>query len=74
MEASGNSSVVIPEFLAISDQNNFDLPNDVTWKSINLANDELVIYITPNGETRIVTSSPFNDNTYYKITIMDYSI
>lgn len=74
MVASGNSSEAMPEFSVLSAPNSkLDLPNNVVWKGIQLQADEVLLYITEKGEKHIITSHPFDENSYYKIILVDES-
>ena len=65
----------MPEFSAISAQTNekIPLPKDIVWNGIQLKDDELILYITEEGEYQYITNKPFNEDKLYKIIIFDYS-
>lgn len=73
MTTSEDSLGKIPEFLALSDKGQLDLPNQVIWKGIQLDEDELIIYIDEKGEQSMVTQSPFDDEKFYRVTVIDHS-
>lgn len=75
MDTSDASSGQTPEFSAISTTTNkpVDLPSKVVWDGIQLEDDEMILYVTEEGEQQIVTTRPFDDEAYYKVILFDYS-
>jgi len=45
----------------------------VVWDGIQLEDDEMILYVTEEGEQQIVTTRPFDDEAYYKVILFDYS-
>lgn len=75
MKELKNSYEGTPEFSAISaaTKEKIPLPNIITWESLTLAEDEIIVYITETGEVQYVTTRPFDENKQYKIILFDYS-
>jgi len=64
---------MIPEFLAVSDKTELDLPNEIIWKVTTLLEDEVIVYITKKGEQQFITTHPFDDSKMYTVILFDYS-
>jgi hypothetical protein len=75
MTVSENSSEKVPEFSAISAKTNepVDLPKDLVWESLQLDEDEAVVYVDEKGEKQIITTQPFDEDKYYRVILFDYS-
>lgn len=66
---------MIPEFSAISAKTNqeIELPKNVVWSSIRLEDDQLILYISEEGEFQYITKLPFDEEKMYKVILFDYS-
>lgn len=75
MKPSNDSSEATPPFLAISSKTNepVDIPDNIVWKTIQLDDDEMIIYIDEKGEQSFITTRPFNEEKYYRVILFDYS-
>lgn len=57
-----------------SSKSNLDIPSEVVWNSAILADDEVIVYISPSGEKEIFSKSPIEDTKKYKVLLFDYSL